>query len=87
LVEGRRSVGELAEFLGIRDSTVSQHLAVLRRDGVVSAQRQGQTICYAIASAQARKVMRTLYCVYCAQGPRERPRPKAVTGRRFERNQ
>ncbi len=32
LSKQERSVGQLAEFLGIRDSTVSQHLAVLRRD-------------------------------------------------------
>ncbi|MDD2705680.1 MAG: metalloregulator ArsR/SmtB family transcription factor, partial [Acidocella sp.] len=30
LVEGERSVGELAAFLGLRGSTVSQHLALLR---------------------------------------------------------
>ena len=44
LIEGERSVGELAEFLGIRDSTVSQHLALLRKDGVVATRRDGQTI-------------------------------------------
>ena len=44
LIEGERSVGELAAFLGIRDSTVSQHLALLRRDGLVEARRDGQTI-------------------------------------------
>ena len=30
LIDGERSVGEMADFLGIRDSTVSQHLALLR---------------------------------------------------------
>ncbi len=50
LIDGERSVGEMAEFLGIRDSTVSQHLALLRKDGVVSARREGQTIWYSITS-------------------------------------
>ena len=68
LIEGERSVGQLAEFLGIRDSTVSQHLALLRKDGVVTARRDGQTIWYSIASAPARAVIETLYRVYC--GPR-----------------
>ena len=44
LIEGPRSVGQLADFLGIRDSTVSQHLSLLRRDGLLSATRDGQTI-------------------------------------------
>lgn len=65
LVEEERSVGELAQFLGIRDSAVSQHLSVLRRDGVVAARREGQTIWYSISSAPARAVIETLYRVYC----------------------
>ncbi|MEA6809679.1 metalloregulator ArsR/SmtB family transcription factor, partial [Salmonella enterica subsp. enterica serovar Virginia] len=39
LIDGERSVGELAEFLSLRDSTVSQHLALLRKDGLVAARR------------------------------------------------
>ena len=66
LTEQERSVGELAELLKIRDSTVSQHLALLRRDGLVTARRDGQTIWYSIGSPQARELVRTLYRVYCA---------------------
>lgn len=73
LIDGARSVGELADFLGIRDSTVSQHLALLRKDGVVAARRDGQTIWYSIASAPARKVLETLYKIYCGPQPLCRP--------------
>jgi DNA-binding transcriptional ArsR family regulator len=66
LIDGERSVGDLAEFLGLRDSTVSQHLALLRRDGLVSARRDAQTIYYSIASDPAREVLKTLYQMYCA---------------------
>ena len=66
LIDGERSVGELAGFLDLRDSTVSQHLALLRKDGLVSARREGQTIYYSIASDPAREVLKTLYQVYCA---------------------
>jgi DNA-binding transcriptional ArsR family regulator len=66
LIEKERSVGELADLLKIRDSTVSQHLALLRKDGLVKARRDGQTIWYAIGSAPARELVRTLYRVYCA---------------------
>jgi DNA-binding transcriptional ArsR family regulator len=66
LLDGERSVGDLAEFLGLRDSTVSQHLALLRKDGMVSARRDAQTIYYSIASDPAREVLNALYRVYCA---------------------
>ena len=49
LIERERSVGELADFLKLRDSTVSQHLALLRKDGLVTPRRDGQTIWYSIA--------------------------------------
>jgi DNA-binding transcriptional ArsR family regulator len=74
LIEKERSVGDLAEFLGIRDSTVSQHLALLRRDGLVAARRDGQTIWYSISSTPARAVLETLYRVYCAPAPAGKPR-------------
>jgi len=85
LIEGERSVGELAAFVDARDSTVSQHLALLRKDGLVETRRDGQTIFYSIASDPARRVLRTLFTIYCAPAPicreaparqrRARPRP------------
>ncbi len=74
LLEDERSVGELAARLKIRDSTVSQHLALLRKDGLVTARRDGQTVWYSIGSAEARAVVRTLYLGYCSTKP---PVPKA----------
>jgi DNA-binding transcriptional ArsR family regulator len=73
LIGQDRSVGELAAFLGIRDSTVSQHLALMRRDGLVAPCRDGQTIWYSISSAPARALLETLYRVYC--GRSETPPP------------
>jgi len=65
LTEGKRSVGDLAAFLKLRDSTVSQHLSLLRRDGLVEARRDGQTIWYTIASPPARRVLETLFEIFC----------------------
>jgi len=65
LIDGERSVGELAAFLNLRDSTVSQHLALLRKDGLIAARRDGQTIYYSITSDPAREVLKTLYQVFC----------------------
>jgi DNA-binding transcriptional ArsR family regulator len=85
LTEKERSVGELAALLKIRDSTVSQHLALLRKDGLVTARRDGQTIWYSIGSPQARELVRTLYRVYCGTtssgGPQAR-RMGRLAGRR-----
>jgi len=66
LIDSERSVGELAGLLKLRDSTVSQHLALLRRDGLVSARREAQTVYYTIASEPARGVLKALYQEYCA---------------------
>jgi DNA-binding transcriptional ArsR family regulator len=76
LVDGEQSVGGLAKRLGIRDSTVSQHLALLRKDGLLAARRDGQTIWYSVASAEARELLGVLYRVYCAPTARCRPAPK-----------
>ena len=90
LLERERSVGELAEFLKIRDSTVSQHLALLRKDGLVAARREGQTIWYSIGSPRARELVQTLYRVCCgapsAISHRHEP-PRAARRRRLAPNQ
>jgi DNA-binding transcriptional ArsR family regulator len=65
LADGEYSVGQLAEFLGIRDSTVSQHLALLRRERVIAARRDGQTMWYRIESEPARDIVTTLYNSFC----------------------
>ncbi len=81
LIDKERSVGELTAFLGIRDSTVSQHLAVLRREGIVSARRDGQTIWYSIGSASARSVVESLYRSFCAPARVCAPAVRARSGR------
>jgi len=85
LLDGARSVGELAALLKLRDSTVSQHLALLRRDGLVATRRDGQTIWYSIASAPARDVLTTVYDVYCTRTPTCNPPEDAVSQRAIRR--
>lgn len=66
LVEGERSVGELARLIDVRETAVSQQLALLRKDGLVRTRRDGQTIYYSLASPRAAKVIETLHGIYCA---------------------
>lgn len=81
LTDGERSVGDLANFVGLRNSTVSQHLSLLRRDGLVAARRDGQVIWYSIASHQARRVLETLFEIFCKPqtlcAPEPRPKPRS----------
>lgn len=82
LSERERSVGELADLLDLRDSTVSQHLALLRKDDLVNTRREGQTVWYSIASDAARRMVETLYRIYCAPAPictPRKPKAKAAT--------
>ena len=65
LVQGERSVNELAGLLSTPQSTVSQHLALLRREGLVHARRDGQTQFYSLAGDEARAILETLQSLYC----------------------
>jgi len=65
LVDGERSVNELTELLASPQSTVSQHLALLRREGFVQARRDGQTQFYSLAGDEARAILETLQSLYC----------------------
>lgn len=80
LIDGERSVGDLAAFLDLRDSTVSQHLALLRKDGLVAARRDAQTIYYSIASGPAREILAALYRVYCTPSNGKGAQKKVTRG-------
>ncbi len=63
LREGRRSVTELAEALGVPQPTVSHHLKVLRERSLVLTEREGTTIYYSLADQriiQALNILRTM---------------------------
>lgn len=53
LAVGETSVGNLADFVGLSQSAISQHLAKLRAAGVVTTRRDKQTIYYSANSAAA----------------------------------
>jgi len=65
LVQQERSVNELAQLLGTPQSTISQHLALLRRQGLVKARREAQTQFYSLAGDEARAILETLQSLYC----------------------
>ena len=65
LIGTERSVNELARLLSAPQSTVSQHLALLRRQALVSGRRDGQTHFYSLAGVEARAILETLQTLYC----------------------
>ena len=65
LVNGERTVGELAESLETRQSTISQHLALLKKDGFVESRRDGQSQFYSLAGEEAKTILGALYELYC----------------------
>ena len=79
LVNGERSVGDLARLLGVRESAMSQHLALLRRDGLVATRRHGQTIYYALDRSDVKDLMAFLYSTYCSAQPACREEELSLT--------
>ena len=61
------SVSELNEEVDIPQSTLSQHLSVLRRDKLVKTRRDAQTIFYSLASDEVAAIINTLYQLYCEE--------------------
>jgi DNA-binding transcriptional ArsR family regulator len=71
LSSGEKSVTALEELLGARQAAVSQQLARLRSDGLVTARRDGKAIYYSIRDPKAAALMELVYDMFC--GPNARP--------------
>lgn len=65
LGSGEKSVGELENLLEIRQAAVSQMLARLRDEGLVSTRRDGKTIYYSLADESTYEVISLLYRLFC----------------------
>jgi len=70
LAKGERSVGELERAVGLSQSGISQHLALLRRESVVSSRRVRQTVLYSLGSDDVAALMATLHGLFCHKEPR-----------------
>ena len=65
LIDGEKHVSELEEALDIRQSTVSQQLARLRLEGLVTFRREGKQVYYSIADDDVRKIIKVLFEIFC----------------------
>ncbi len=67
LCEREYSVGELADVTGLGQSALSQHLALLRKDHLVTTRRQAQTVFYKLANTTVKSIVRILHKSYCSK--------------------
>ncbi len=65
---GERSVGELEQLLGMRQAAVSQMLARLREEDLVTTRRDGKVIYYALHDGKVARVIELLYAMFCDPG-------------------
>jgi DNA-binding transcriptional ArsR family regulator len=69
LLDGERAAGQIASRLS--QSALSQHLGLLRSEGLVTTRRDGQTIHYRIADPAVQAVITTLAGIFCPPEPQE----------------
>ncbi|WP_458736109.1 ArsR/SmtB family transcription factor [Zobellella taiwanensis] len=65
LLDKELSVGEMNQHLGLSQSALSQHLAILRNDELVATRKEAQTVYYSLQSDEVREVIALLHKLYC----------------------
>ena len=68
LVGSELTVSQINARVEGSQSVISQHLAVLRRDGLVKTRRQSQTIYYSLRDEKATRIIEVLHGLYCGGG-------------------
>jgi ArsR family transcriptional regulator, virulence genes transcriptional regulator len=63
--QGEMKVGDIVEAVGLSQSALSQHLALLRADGLVTFRRESQTLYYRISDSRAARLLKLLKDMYC----------------------
>jgi ArsR family transcriptional regulator, virulence genes transcriptional regulator len=75
IAEEELSVGDIFERMDLSQSALSQHLAKLREQGLVTYRRDAQTLYYRVADPKAAKVLERLQELFCPTlGRRRRAR-------------
>lgn len=64
---GELSAGELTRRVGVSQSALSQHLARLRAEGLVTTRKNAQTVFYRVADPKVHRVLELLHELYCPE--------------------
>ncbi|MBO6855143.1 MAG: helix-turn-helix transcriptional regulator [Marivivens sp.] len=67
LASGEKSVTELEDLLSARQAAVSQQLARLRLEGLVTPRRDGKTIYYRLTDERPRQIIDLVYDMFCTR--------------------
>lgn len=65
LIEAEKSVGDIAKYVGLSQSALSQHLAKMRKSKLVEAEKRGQMVYYRLSSMEVHALLTTLHLIYC----------------------
>lgn len=75
IAAGEMHVGELVSKIGLSQSALSQHLARLRAEGLVSFRREAQTLFYRVCDERAASLLMLLQQMFCPDGQEGKPQP------------
>jgi DNA-binding transcriptional ArsR family regulator len=67
LLDTELSVSQLNSRIPIGQSALSQHLAILRKQNIVSTRRDAQSIYYSVCDQRVKEIITTLYQFFCAE--------------------
>ncbi len=67
LLEGKKNVGELQELTGINQSNLSQHLAKMRAQGILTNNREGKQVYYSLSHPAFKKIIMALKEIFCPE--------------------
>ena len=67
LLEGEKSVSELIAATNMAQTSMSQHLSKLKKEGIVTFRRDHRTLYYSISNEAVIRVMEALYETFCKE--------------------
>lgn len=65
LLKKEMTVGELAKHSDLSQSAFSQHLLVLKNNGLIKSRKESLNVYYSIKDPAVEKILQTLYSIYC----------------------
>ena len=60
LIKDECNVAQIQKVLGLPQSTISQHLRILKNADIIKGRREGNKTCYRVIDARARKIVETV---------------------------
>ena len=72
------AVGELVERIGLSQSALSQHLAKLREEGLVTTRKEAQSVYYRICDPRSQQILALLHDIFCPELDRGPAKAKQI---------